>query len=107
MDSKVCAVAADITLVACGTVVVPVAPLLLVDAMTDGRTRTPSLAIAWYMPASCSVVIDRPWPIGRLAKVLEVHCDFAGSGFHTGTTPRSSESSMPVFWPRPNFCSSE
>ena len=64
------------------------------------------LAIAWYMPASCSMVIETPWPIGRLANVLEVHCDFALSAFQAGSTPLSSDSSMPVFCPSPNFGSS-
>src|SRR5699024_11655731 len=63
-----------------------------------GGTRTPSLAIVWNMPAICSVVMDRPWPMGRLAKVPP--CQFCRSGTRPGDSP---ESAMPDFCPSPNF----
>jgi len=67
--------------------------------MIDGK-RTPSLAIAWYMPVICSRVIERPWPIGRLENVLPDHWSIGG------TSPALSPGSpTPVRWPRPNFCS--
>ena len=44
-----------------------------------GGMRTPSLATAWYMPAICSMVIDRPWPMGRLPNVEPDQSSRAGT----------------------------
>jgi hypothetical protein len=61
-----------------------------------GGMRRPSLAIAWYMPAICSTVIDKPWPMGRLANVLPDHWSWGG------TRPALSPGSPTlVRWPRP------
>ncbi len=63
-----------------------------------GGMRTPSLAIAWYMPVICSSVIERPWPMGRLENVLPDHWSIGG------TRPALSPGSpTPVRWPRPNL----
>jgi hypothetical protein len=50
-----------------------------VPATIRGGTRTPSLATAWYIPAICSTVIDRPWPIGRLPNVEPDQVSRAGT----------------------------
>ena len=34
--------------------------------MIRGGTRSPLFAIAWYIAAICTTVMDSPWPIGRL-----------------------------------------
>ena len=47
--------------------------------MIRGGIRTPSLAMVWYMPVICSRVIERPWPIGRLEKVLPDHWSIGGT----------------------------
>src|SRR3712207_4279880 len=71
-----------------------------VDLTIRGETRTPLLAIAWYIPAICSTVIDRPCPIGRLPNVEPDH------DLRSGTDPELSPGRpTPVFWPRPNFLS--
>ncbi|COX31255.1 Uncharacterised protein [Mycobacterium tuberculosis] len=63
-----------------------------------GGTRTPSLAMAWYMPVICSKVIERPWPIGRLANVLPDHWSIGG------TSPALSPGRpTPVRCPNPNL----
>ncbi len=67
-----------------------------VAATIRGGTRTPLLATAWYMPAICSTVIDRPCPIGRLPNVEPDH-DSRG-----GTRPALSPGSpTPVLVPEP------
>ena len=65
-----------------------------------GGIRTPSLAIAWYIPAICSRVIERPCPMGRLEKLLPDHWSMGG------TMPALSPGNPTlVRWPRPNFSS--
>ena len=75
---------------------VPSGPII--DLTIRGCTRTPSLAMVWYIPASCSGVIDSPCPIGRLPNV--VPDQVSGVGRMPGLSPGSS---MPVFWPIPNL----
>ena len=62
-----------------------------------GSMRRPSLAIAWYTDAICSVVTETPWPIGTLAARLSVH-----SPDSSRMPALSPGSSMPVVRPRPN-----
>ena len=62
-----------------------------------GGTRTPSFATVWYIEASCSAVIDTPWPIGRLPNVLPDQV--SGLGSRPGLSPGSS---IPVRLPIPN-----
>ena len=52
---------------------------LVTDLMMRGGMRMPSLAMAWYIPAICSTVIDRPWPIGRLPNVEPDHLFIGGT----------------------------
>jgi len=76
-------------------------PSTSVLATMLGVTRTPLLAMAWYIPASCSRVIDTPCPMGRLPNVLADQVDCAGS------TPEDSAGSwMPVLVPWPSFLAS-
>ena len=50
-----------------------------------GGTRSPLLATAWYMPAICSAVIERPWPMGRLPNVVPDQSSLAGT--YPGSRP--------------------
>ena len=51
----------------------------MVDLMMRGGIRSPSLAIAWYIPVICSSVIERPCPMGRLANELPDHWSMGGT----------------------------
>ena len=101
MCRTVCAVCGDTTRTPSGrgsSLRVPSAPMVVL--MMRGGMRTPSLAIVWYMPVICSRVIERPWPMGRLAKVLPDHWSIGG------TSPALSPGSpTPVRWPSPNLLS--
>jgi hypothetical protein len=66
------------------------------ESTMRGSIRTPSFAIAWYIPASCSGVIDTPCPMGRLPKVVPDHCSGGGR-----IPPLSPGSSTPVGAPMP------
>ena len=65
-----------------------------------GGMRTPSLATAWYMPAICSAVTERPCPMGRLPKVEPDQVSRAGT--RPGLSPGSP---TPVRLPRPKRAS--
>ena len=60
MSSSVCAVAGLIAWVVAPAAVGICWPSTLVLATMVGATRTPLLAIAWYIPASCNREIDTP-----------------------------------------------
>ena len=66
---RVRAVSGDTTRTASGAGVGVRTPSGPIAASTiRGGTRSPSLATAWYIPAICSAVIDRPSPIGRACR---------------------------------------
>ncbi len=68
----------------------------VVDSTIRGGIRNPLFATAWYMPAICSTVMERPWPIGRLPNVEP---DQLAIG---GTSPALSPGSpTPVRTPSP------
>ena len=98
MPRTVCAVCGDTTRTPSGrgsSVRVPSGAMVALTIR--GGTRTPSLAMVWYMPVICSRVIERPWPMGRLENVLPDHWSIGG------TRPALSPGRpTPVRWPSPN-----
>ena len=68
----------------------------IVASTIRGGTRSPSLATAWYIPAICSAVTDRPCPMGRLPNVDPDQVSRAGT--RPGLSPGSP---TPVRWPSP------
>ena len=53
-------------------------PSLVVEATRVGGTRTPPLAMAWYMLASSTRLYETPCPMGRFANVAADQVDMAG-----------------------------
>ena len=83
----------------------------VVEEMIRGGMRSPLLATAWYIPAICSTVIDRPCPMGRLPNVEPDHVSRAGTrpalspGSPTSVrTPRPKRASMSANRSSPSFC---